>query len=546
MYNNCSNNIFDAVKEGDLTNIKQFVNKNNVNSVDKYNQTLLHHSSSNGNIKIVKYLIKTGADVNLKDDFNITPLLLAVFNNHEDMVYCLLKNQADPNIKGYSGLTALHFAAENGNIVNFTHLIEFGGNTRAVNDNESSVMHSVALGIINGNNKCWDLINVLRDKQIDPLAKNDMGKSARNLLEEHNFEYSNRYDYMLAERFTDNSNNGDINDKILSHLSNVLHSAISEENEELASILIEKEIGLRVKDNEGNTPLLLATVLDLTEITSKIINKLDKIDINAQNNEGKTALHFAAENNNLVLLKMLNSKGGNLNAIDNNRWTILHSATASLINEGDWEVIKWLLLQIFLKRNKEKDVANPSCSLSKHLEQIPSNDLLTYTSETILDVRDKYGNNLLHHAVRSGKTDIVEFLLTQEIDVDTQSNFGTTPLLIAVLNKNINLVNLLLQNEANPNLKNILFSTPISIAVELGEKEIFITLIKDNMIDIDKHQLFNCAAVGILEHNEKCWDIIEHLLKSTCFEEEYSEALTMLTEEHWLYANKFQSFIDTI
>ncbi len=172
--------------------------ENNINWVDKYNQTVLHHASSNGNIKIVEHLLKNGADVNLKDDSDITALQLAVLDNHKDVVAVLLKNNADPNVKGYSGLTALHIAAENGNIEILTQLIESGGNAKAVNDHKSSVMHSVAVGIIEGKDKCWELIKVLYEKQVDPLAENDMGKSARDLLEEYDLEYADTYDDKLV------------------------------------------------------------------------------------------------------------------------------------------------------------------------------------------------------------------------------------------------------------------------------------------------------------------------------------------------------------
>jgi ankyrin repeat protein len=62
----------------------------------------------------------------------------------------------------------------------------------------------------------------------------------------------------------------------------LLHMAVARNYPEIAELLLEKGADPNIKDCEGNTPL-----------------------------------HFAAEENNLSLLKLLSKKGGNINAVNN-------------------------------------------------------------------------------------------------------------------------------------------------------------------------------------------------------------------------------------
>src|SRR5205807_1720950 len=68
------------------------------------------------------------------------------------------------------------------------------------------------------------------------------------------------------------------------------------------------------------------------------------VNPNTQDELGNTALHYAAQNGNLSLLKILVEKKGDINATNNFNWSVLHSA-ASAVVEGieNWEIIEWLI-----------------------------------------------------------------------------------------------------------------------------------------------------------------------------------------------------------
>ena len=70
-------------------------------------RTMYNGCNENRHIKILKKLIKLGADVNAHDINGYTPLLYAVKFKHEETITVLLKHGADPNEASIDGWTPL-------------------------------------------------------------------------------------------------------------------------------------------------------------------------------------------------------------------------------------------------------------------------------------------------------------------------------------------------------------------------------------------------------------------------------------------------------
>lgn len=110
--------------------------------------------------------------------------------------------------------------------------------------------------------------------------------------------------------------------------STALHEAVICEKLELVKILLEN--GAKIQANHGgNTPLHYAANRDYTEITALLID--EGANIYAKNNEGDTATHLAAaENNDLSTLTLLIKKAQNLSGLlltkNNQQQTVFHIA----------------------------------------------------------------------------------------------------------------------------------------------------------------------------------------------------------------------------
>ena len=153
-------------------------------------------AAAEGDIELIQQLI-TEENVNEKDERDNTVLYYAVMFNQLETARLLLNLKADPLIKCRNGLTALHSAAENGNekilkllTKDFDDGFDFD---TIVNNNQSSLIHSAAYGIIQGNHNCWNVIRWLINRDANPFLENDLKRTPRNILS----EYTDLYDDIL-------------------------------------------------------------------------------------------------------------------------------------------------------------------------------------------------------------------------------------------------------------------------------------------------------------------------------------------------------------
>ena len=86
----------------------------NLNLRNKDGYTPLHLAARYDHQPIVETLIRSGAYINLRNNHGWTPLHLAAKNNHQAVVETLIRAGADPTLKDYNGYSPLHVAARYG------------------------------------------------------------------------------------------------------------------------------------------------------------------------------------------------------------------------------------------------------------------------------------------------------------------------------------------------------------------------------------------------------------------------------------------------
>jgi ankyrin repeat protein len=86
-----------------------------------------------------------------------------------------------------------------------------------------------------------------------------------------------------------------------------------DESGQIVKRLIETGIDVNIKNNKGKTALMYAAENDENEGKIIIVTMLLEAgaDVNTVDDEGMSALDYAIENNNLELIKVLRSKSGN-------------------------------------------------------------------------------------------------------------------------------------------------------------------------------------------------------------------------------------------
>jgi ankyrin repeat protein len=125
-----------------------------------------------------------------------------------------------------------------------------------------------------------------------------------------------------------------------------------------------------------------------------IKNALNSIDINIQNSVGVTALHIAADFNDLYLVKYLIEAGADLNVIDEFGWTTLHYAAKKRYLE-----FASILIEAGIDLNVQSitgQTALYKACYSGHLEMTR----LLVEAGADLNIIDVYGNTHLYAASR--------------------------------------------------------------------------------------------------------------------------------------------------
>jgi ankyrin repeat protein len=138
--------VIDALYSGDLKILEQYVNEDNINLVDKDGYTLLSRAATatDLNMKIVRLLLRRGADVNVHLREGWTLLHCAADALQKDLAAVLLRAGCDPNAVDVVGQTPLS-------------KVLFARNPKA------------------------DLIEILLENGADPHVKNGFDESALEL-----------------------------------------------------------------------------------------------------------------------------------------------------------------------------------------------------------------------------------------------------------------------------------------------------------------------------------------------------------------------------
>jgi ankyrin repeat protein len=198
-------------------------------------------------------------------------------------------------------------------------------------------------------------------------------------------------------------------------------------------------------------------------------------DVNAKNRIGYTPLHHAASGGHSDVVKLLLDCGADINAKGTNQRTPLHYAA----EYGDEKTIELLLSKGADINAKDSRNATPLCvamtSLSDGRREIvdflvskgakvPDFHLASYRGDiAILNKRlqdgvdinsqEDTGSTPLHFAANSGRKEVVEFLIGKGAQVDAKDIISMTPLYYAAMHNDRDIVDLLLAKGADINAK---------------------------------------------------------------------------------------------
>ena len=120
---------------------------------DKYGDTALHLAVMGDGVdyQVIVELLNHGANTEIRNIDREIPLSLAIENYKNEsekvkIIKKLLKHGANPNVHGRNGDTSLHKSCLNGNISITKILLEYGANVNLLNVNQEAPLHMTILG----------------------------------------------------------------------------------------------------------------------------------------------------------------------------------------------------------------------------------------------------------------------------------------------------------------------------------------------------------------------------------------------------------------
>ncbi|XP_057676904.1 receptor-interacting serine/threonine-protein kinase 4 [Corythoichthys intestinalis] len=228
-------------------------------------------------------------------------------------------------------------------------------------------------------------------------------------------------------------------DLLLDGGGSLLHYAITLANEEAVKFLLMNNSNPNFANARGSTPLHLATEKHLKPLAELLLSRRST-NVNAKDEDQYTALHWAAQNGDEAMARLLLDRGAAINEIDGQGRTPSHVAC----QHGHENVIRVLL-------SRGADV----------------------------HIKGKDNWTALHFAAWQGHLGIVKLLIKQAgADVNAQTADGRAPLHLASQRGHYRVARILIEFKADVHMKTSELNTPLHIAAETGHTSTSRLLIK--------------------------------------------------------------------
>ncbi|KAI0119519.1 putative ankyrin repeat protein [Daldinia grandis] len=447
-----------------------------VDSVDPYSsffKTPLTWACAEGDLDMVKLLLRNDANVNYTGGVSYTPLYVALWSSNTEIANCLLQHE-DIDIKWASdlGLEALHVAYafpnmirellrrgasidSNGQFGTVLHLAAQYGRLRSIealleNDPKPNLdciydgdgisgdrigYTPLQLACMNHKHKC---VKLLLEAGANPRFKNNNSNDAVDIL--------------LLQTETDSKDALECLKLLMSRVYNVPIDDVNEQGQtrlhrieektptSMIELLVELRSPLDTQDADGYTPLAMATRKNNEGVVRYLIDQ--GADVNILNPNFGSIIHLAVSSSTVDIVKLLVKSGADLETVDPKYGqSLLYTALGIQDDSRLKTMVRYLV--------DEAKVPIDSLGGQFSYPIIRATDLAR-TSQTTgikmlkfliqrkaqLNVTDRQGRRAVHLACMSWSDESIKALVKAGAEVDVKDKFGRMPIHFAASSPN--------------------------------------------------------------------------------------------------------------
>ncbi|PVH69870.1 ankyrin, partial [Cadophora sp. DSE1049] len=347
---------------------------------------------------VVEVLLDRGANPNAYDGVGRPPLLLAAANGELEIVKLLIRKGANINIRTKEdGYGALQIATSAGNSEILAFLADSGADLD-LRDNEGAF--PLIQAAASAKESC---ARILLDRRA-PILSSTKSKNTAYL------ESARTGTPELVKLFAERGAN---TKGTIGQGSTALHIAIELKNDKVIDAIIDTDAALiELADDVSWTPLHRAASGN-PFATKRLIARGAVLD--SRMSTGATPLAIACRDNRLEEVELLIKAGASLDSSDNFGWGPIHYATS----KSNSDVLRMLVLH-GANINLQAKTGFSAFHMAAEYGFVDMMSLLLEIGGDAIDIdgKTKDGHTTIHIAATHGKSDVISFLVARGANVN--------------------------------------------------------------------------------------------------------------------------------